>query len=90
MRIYGNESLALVGWPHLLRKTVEAVPDVDSDGSILLMGDFKGARVYLMFLNVQDVKRFICTFHREQNITGHLGLEASALPIKASHVKTSE
>ena len=42
LRIYGNESLAW--WRHLLRKTVEAVPGVDSDGSILLMGDFKGGQ----------------------------------------------
>ena len=71
LRKYGNESVE--DWRHLLRKTVEAVPDVDSDGSILLMDDFKGGQGALNVFE-RDVQRFICTCHREQNIRGALGL----------------
>ena len=87
LRKYGNESVA--DWRHLLRKTVEAVPDFDSDGSILLMDDFKGGRGVLDVFN-NDVGRFLCSFHLEQNITAALGIKAAALPIKALHVKTPE
>ena len=41
-RIYANESLK--EWCSLLGKTAEAVRDLDSDGSFILMDDFKGGQ----------------------------------------------
>ena len=84
-REYGNETVA--SWRNLLNKAKEAVPAIDDDDTILLMDDFKGGRGVLdVFEN--DVERFICAFHRGQNIVGNLGVQAAALPIDAINAQT--
>ena len=49
-RKYGNETVE--DWRQLIRKTVEVVPAVDSDGTILLMDDFKGGQGVLDVFNI--------------------------------------
>ena len=86
-RVYNNETVN--EWCGLLDKTVEAVPDVDSDRTIILMDDFRGGQGVLKGFK-RKVRRFLCAHHREQGIIGSLGVNASTLPIQALHVKTPE
>ena len=83
-RVFGNESVNEIEC--LLDHGINTVPTINSEGTVVVLDDFKGASNALL---PYVCKNFICSHHRAESIKANLSHKQAEIAIGAIYAKTN-